>query len=121
MNRTRTSGRMREKKLNRWLMIAFAVVLFAGVVAQIAMMAQLSIQSKQAYEAEREAVDLTNRIDNLKLSLSQFHNRDRITARARQLGMQLPDETQLRVLNLTGLSYGTTAQSVENTGAGEME
>jgi len=35
--------------------------------------------------------------------------------------MQLPDETQLRVVNLSGLSYSTTAQSAENTGAGELD
>ena len=39
---------------------------------------------------------------------------------AQQLGMQLPDETQLRVVNLTGLTYGTTAQSADNGGAGEI-
>ena len=120
MNRMHTSSRMRERKLNRRLMIAFAAVLFIGVIAQIAMMAQLSVQSKQAYAAEKEAYELTNRIENLQHSLEQFHNHDRITARAQQLGMQLPDEKQLRVVNLTGLTYGTTAQSADNGGAGEI-
>ena len=121
MNRMRTSRRTREQRLNRWLMIAFAAVLFIGVIAQIAMMAQLAVQSKQAYAAEKEAYDLAIRIENLNNSLEQFHNQDRIKARAQQLGMQLPDETQLRVVNLSGLSYSTTAQSAENAGAGEME
>ena len=120
MNRTRIPRGMREQRLNRRLMIALAAVLFIGVIAQIAMMAQLAIQSKQAYAAEKEAYDLTIRIENLNNSLEQFHSHDRIKARARQLGMQLPDETQLRVVNLPGLTYGTTAQSADNGGAGEM-
>ena len=100
---------------------AFAAVVLLGVIVQITMMAKLSDQSKQTYAARRETVELESRINNLTLSLNQFHNRDRITARAQALGMQLPDETQLRVVNLSGLSYSTTAQSAENTGAGEME
>ena len=121
MNRTQTSGRFRERRLNRGLMIAFAAVVLLGVIAQITMMAQLSNQSKQTYAARSESRELTSRIQNLNRSLGQFHNRERIAARAQALGMQLPDETQLRVVNLPGLSYSTTAQSAENTGAGEME
>ena len=121
MNRMQTSSRLREQKLNRGLMIAFAVVVLLGVIAQITMMAQLSTQSKQTYALRSESKELTSRIQNLNRSLEQFHNRDRIRAKAKSLGMQLPDETQLRVVNLSGLSYSTTAQSAENTGAGEME
>ena len=121
MNRMRVPGRARERKLNRILMVAFALVLFIGVVAQIAMLAQLSIQNKQTVAAEAEAYDLTNRIGNLELSLSQHHDLHRITARAQQLGMQMPDESQLRVLNLPGLADSTTAQSADNSKAGAEE
>jgi len=121
MNRMHTSSRMREQKLNRRLMIAFAAVVLIGVIIQITMMAKLSVQSKQTYAARTEARELESRIDNLNHSLEQFHNHDRITARAQALGMQLPDDTQLRMVNLSGLSYGTTAQSAENTGAGELD
>ena len=121
MNRMQTSSRLREKKLNRRLMIAFAAVLLLGVIVQITMMAKLSIQSKQTYAAQTEARNLESRIDNLNHSLEQFHNHDRITARAQALGMQLPDDTQLRMVNLSGLSYGTTAQSAGNNGAGELD
>jgi len=121
MKRTQTSGRVREQKLNRGLMIAFALVVLLGVIVQITMMARLSNQSKQTYAAQKETRELASRINNLNHSLEQFGNHDRIAARALALGMQLPDETQLRVVNLSGLSYGTTAQSAENVGAGEME
>ena len=121
MNRTQISGRQRERKLNRALMVAFALVVLLGVVMQITMMVRLSNQGKRTYAARSEARELTTRIQNLNRSLDQFHNRDRISARAQALGMQLPDDTQLRRVNLTGLSYSTTAQSAENTGAGELD
>ena len=121
MNRMHTSSRMREQKQNRRLMIVFAAVVLIGVIIQITMMAKLSVQSKQTYAARTEARELESRIDNLNHSLEQFHNHDRITARAQALGMQLPDDTQLRMVNLSGLSYGTTAQSAENTGAGDLD
>ena len=38
MNRTQTSGRQREQKLNRWLMAVFAAVVLLGVIVQITMM-----------------------------------------------------------------------------------
>ena len=121
MNRTQTSGRQREQKLNRWLMAVFAAVVLLGVIVQITMMVKLSDQSKRTHTIRQETVNLESRIENLTLNLNKYANQDRITARAKALGMQLPDETQLRVVNLPGLPYSTTAQSAENTGAGEME
>ena len=121
MNRTPASGRQREQKLNRWLMTAFAAVVLLGVIAQITMMAKLSIQSKQTYATQTEVENLENRIKNLNHSLEQFHNHDRIRAKAQSLGMQLPEDTQLRTVSLSGLSYSTTAQSAVNSGAGELE
>ncbi len=121
MNRMHNSGGQREHRLNRRLMFAFAAVVLLSVIAQITMLALISGQSKATYAARKASRELTSRIQNLNHSLEQYHNRDRITARAQALGMQLPDETQLRVVNLSGLSYSTTAQSAENAGAGEME
>ena len=121
MKRMQTSGRLRESKLNRRLMIAFAAVVLLGVIAQITMMAMLSIQSKQTFAVRTETRDLVSRIENLNRSLDQFHSRARITAKAKALGMQLPDDAQLRMVSLSGLSYGTTAQSAVNVDAGELD
>ena len=120
MNRTRNPRRARERRLNRALMIAFMLVLFMGVIMQISMMARLSRQNKQtvALENETHALELT--ADNLNLSLSQYQNRDRIAARARQLGMEQPDETQLRVVNIPTLIDSTSTQSADNSGAEGM-
>lgn len=120
MNRKRVSRRTREKKLNRVLMIAFALVLFIGACAQIAMMARLSGQSKKVAETQKEIRALSASADNLNLSLNQYHNLERIAARAQQLGMEQPDETQLRVLNLPAVIGDTSTQSADNSGAKEM-
>ena len=120
MNRMRTSRRLRERKMNRALMIAFALVLFIGVFAQIAMMAKLSGQNKQVVETRKEIKALSASADNLNLGLSQYHNLERIAARAQQLGMEQPDETQLRVVNLPTVIDSTSTQSADSSGAEEM-
>ena len=120
MNRAKVSRRTRERRLNRLLMVAFALVLFIGVFTQIAMMARLSGQNKQAVETEKEIRALSASADNLNLSLNQYHNLERIAARAEQLGMHQPGETQLRVVNLPTLIDSTSTQSADNTGAEEM-
>ncbi len=120
MNRMRTSRRMRERKLSRALMIAFAVVLALGVCSQIAMMARLSGQNKRVVETRKEIRALSASADNLNLSLNQYHNLERIALRARQLGMEQPDETQLRVVNLPALIDSTSTQSVDKSGAEEI-
>ena len=117
MNRSR---RARDKGLNRLLMVVFALVLFLGVVSQIAMMARLSGQSKQVVETQREARSLSASADNLNLSISKYHDLERIAARAAQLGMERPGESQLRVVNLPGLAGNTSTQSADSTGAEEM-
>lgn len=120
MNRMRASRRMRERRLSRALMIAFALVLFLGVCSQITMMARLSGQNKRMVETQKEIRALNASADNLNLSLNQYHNLERIALRAQQLGMTQPDETQLRVVNLPGLIDSTSTQSADNSGAEEI-
>ena len=121
MNRKRVSRRAREKKLNRLLMIVFAVVLFAGVVSQVTMLARLSGQNKAVRSMEKEIRELSASADNLNLSLSQYHNLERIAVQARRLGMEQPTETQIRVVNLPAAIENTSTQSAENIGAEEMK
>lgn len=120
MNRKRTSRRERERRTSRVMMVAFALVLFIGVFAQIAMMAKLSGQNKRLEETRKEIKVLSASADNLNLSLNQYHNLDRIAARAQQLGMEQPDETQLRVVNLPTVIDSTSTQSADSSGAEEM-
>ena len=120
MNKRRVTRRAREQKLSRMLMIAFALVLFIGVFSQIAMMAKLSGQNKRVVETRKEIKALSASADNLHLGLNQYHNLDRIAARAQQLGMEQPDETQLRVVNLPTLIDSTSTQSADSSGTEEM-
>ena len=120
MNRRRASQRARDMKMNRLLMAAFALVLFIGVCAQIAMMARLSGQNKLVVQTRKEIRALSASADNLYLGLSQYHNLERIAARAEQLGMEQPDETQLRVVNLPTVIDSTSTQSADRSGAEEM-
>ena len=120
MNGKRVSRRTRERQTSRVLMIAFALVLFIGVFAQIAMMAKLAGQNKQVVAAQKEIKALSASADNLNLGLNQYHNLERIAARAQQLGMEQPDETQLRVVNLPTVIDSTSTQSADNSGTEEM-
>ena len=120
MNRKRESRRARERRTSRILMAVFALVLFIGVFAQIAMMAKLASQNKQVVAAQKEIKALSASADNLNLGLNQYHNLERIAARAQQLGMEQPDETQLRVVNLPTVIDSTSTQSADNSGTEEM-
>ena len=120
MNGRRVARRARERKLSKALMIVFAVVLFAGLFAQVTMLARLSGQNKEVQSLEREIRSLAASADNLNLSLNQYHNLERIAARAQHLGMEQPTETQIRVVNLPAAIEDTSTQSAENLSAEEM-
>ena len=121
MNGKRTMDRRRAKRdrICRILMCAFVFVLFAGMITQITMLARITGQKKQIQTIEKQVRDLSANADNLKLCLNQFKNLDRVGARAGQLGMELPKETQIRVVNLPAIE-NTSTQSVENIGAEEI-
>jgi len=113
MNRTQTSLRAQERKQNRVLMVAFTLVLFIGVISQIAMMARLSRQNKQVARAESEIYELETRISNLELSISQHHNLENIAMRAQLLGMEQPGAEQIRVVSVAYGDQDTSTYTVE--------
>ena len=120
MNRTRARRRTRERRRSRVLLGMFVLVLVAGVIAQITMYARLAGQHKELLAVEKEIRSLSASADNLNLSLNQYHNLDRIAARAAQMGMDKPADTQIRVVNLPGVIENTSTQSAEAVGAEEM-
>ena len=120
MNRTRARRRTRERRRSRVLLGIFVLVLVAGVIAQITMYARLAGQHKELLAVEKEIRSLSASADNLNLSLNQYHNLDRIAARAAQMGMDKPADTQIRVVNLPGVIENTSTQSAEAVGAEEM-
>jgi len=123
MNRSqrKRSLRMKERKLNRVLMIVFAAVLFVGLFSQVAMVARLSDQARASRSVEREIRDLSANADNLNLSLNQFKSLDRVAMQAERLGMEQPTGGQIRVVRLTGIITDTSTQSAENVGVEEMQ
>lgn len=115
MNKRRTKQRSRrENAISRVMMLAVAVVLFAGLFAQITMLSRISSQSKQASRLEKEITELSANAENLELSINQYHNLENIAARAQQLGMEQPNATQIRVVNVArSNSENTSTQTVE--------
>ena len=104
----------RETAWNRVLLVLAAAVLFVGLFMQITMLSRISSQSKQASALEREIVELSANAENLELSINQYHDLDTIEVRARQLGMEEPTDTQIRVVSVVQTeSENTSIQAVE--------
>ncbi|MBQ8507015.1 MAG: septum formation initiator family protein [Clostridia bacterium] len=85
---------------SRILRIIAAAVLFLGLFVQITMLSRISEKSKQASALEKEIVMLSAEADNLELGINQYHNLEKIAARAQTMGMVQPDETQIRVVSV---------------------
>ena len=111
----------REAAWNRVLLILAAAVLFVGLFMQITMLSRLSSQSKQASALERDIVELSANAENLELSINQYHNLDTIEVRARQLGMEEPTDTQIRVVSVArSNAENTSTQKAELIGGEEI-
>ena len=106
MNRssTRQYGRRRPDARSRRLVTLLAVVVLVGVALQITMLARISGRQKQQAAMDREIRALNAQVENMNLSMSSFHNLDRVAARAKQLGMGQPTDAQIRVVNLPGIT-----------------
>ena len=102
---------------NRTLLILVGIVLFAGLFLQITMLSRISLQSKRASAVEWELEELSANAENLELSINQYHNLEVIAARAQQLGMEQPDETQIRVVSVAKINpEDTSTQTAEGFG-----
>ncbi len=98
----------------RALILLAASVLFAGLFMQISMLSRISAQIKRAAVLEKEISELNASAENLELCINQYHNLDSIAARARQLGMQKPDASQIRVVRVEKPSNeNTSVQAAE--------
>ena len=116
----RSLGYDRARKMSarsRMLMLLAGLILFAGLFLQITMLSRISLQSKRAAALERELVELSANAENLELSINQYHNLEVIAARAQQLGMEQPDETQIRVVSVARIPpEDTSTQTAEGFG-----
>ena len=118
---TRLIGVRRRKAsggwLTRMLRIFLAVCLFVGVFCQITMLARISGQSKQISKVNGQIRELTATAENLEVCLSMYQNLDRIETLAYGLGMQFPEEAQIRVVSLPEGVDSAFTQTAENTAA----
>ena len=101
---------------NRPWIAAAAAVLFAGLFLQITMLSRLSSVSKRASVLESETALLKREVVNLELRVNEFHNLDRIAARAQELGMVQPDETQIRAVRVETTDADTSTQAAGDSG-----
>ena len=108
---------VRRRSGNRLWIALTAVVLFAGLFLQITMLARISSVSKRASVLEKEASALNREAANLELRVNEYHNLDRITVRAQELGMVQPDETQIRAVRVEETDADTSTQAAGISGA----
>ncbi len=114
---TRQIGMSAGRRRGRAAKVLLLAVLFAGLFAQIGMLANISGQSKEIAAVSREMVELSARKDNLELSLSMLESPDRIESLAMKMGMQRPDEGAIRVVHLPAASEEVLPQTAGISGA----
>ena len=122
MQNAKSARRRRDAARSRALLILAGIILFSGLFVQITMLARISSQSKRASNLEGEIEELSASAENLELSINQYHNLDSIAVRARQLGMEQPNETQIRVVSVARSNVeDTSTQAAENIGAESIQ
>ena len=121
MQSAKPAQRRRNAARSRALLILAGIVLFTGLFVQITMLARISSQSKRASSLEGEIEELSASAENLELNINQYHNLDSIAVRARQLGMEQPNETQIRVVSVARSNEDTSTQAAENVGAESIQ
>ena len=123
MQKAKALRRKRDARRSRALLILAGIVLFTGLFMQITMLARISSQNKRASSLEGEIEELSANAENLELNINQYHNLDTIAVRARQLGLEQPNETQIRVVNVARVNFSedTSTQASGYAGAESMQ
>ena len=98
----RHSSTKHAPRLRFWRALV-VIVLFAGLFVQITMLSRIHAENKRAAKAEDQVNALMYRIENLERDINTYRNSDEIEQRARELGMQDADQTQLRSIYVAGL------------------
>lgn len=88
------------KSGRRAMLCILAALFFFASFAQLGMLARLSALGKRASALEGEIERMRVEAGSLELRINQYHNLDSIARRAREMGMEQPDETQLRAVRL---------------------
>jgi cell division protein FtsL len=107
---------MRRQNRRGIFRIALGVLLFAGLFMQICMLAEISGKNKEITSVDRDIRTLSAEKDNLELKIAQYAQLSRIEERALALGMQWPEDDQLRVISLPAEYADMSAHTTELTG-----
>ena len=103
------------------MLIILAVILFVGLFVQITMLARISSGNKAIAKVEREITELAANAENLEWNINKYHNLEEIEVKAANLGMQRPDETQIRVVSVVyNSNQNTSTHSAEAIGGEEI-
>lgn len=113
--RVRDDGALRRDGNRLWIALT-AAVLFAGLFLQITMLSRVSSVSKRASALEKETAALKREAVNLELRVNEFHNLEQIAARAQEMGMEQPDETQIRAVRVEKTDEDTSTQAAGDSG-----
>lgn len=96
---------------------ALGVLLFVGLFLQICMLAEISGKNKEIAKVEKDIRILSAEKDNLELKIAQYAQLSRVEERALALGMQWPEDEQLRVISLPPEYAELSLHTSEMTGS----
>ena len=80
------------------------------------MLSRVSSVSKRASALEKETIRLNREAANLELRVNESHNLEQIAARAQEMGMVQPNETQIRAVRVEKTDADTSTQAAGVSG-----
>lgn len=113
MNRTKRRRAARPLDMSRKLALAALAVLLIGTITLIVVRVRVSAQSKALARVQKQIKTMDANADNLNRYIGEYHDLDDIAKKAQALGMQQPEEDQLRVVAIPALD-DTQAQTVDS-------
>lgn len=93
----------------------FIVTLVLGLFIYITEMARLTGQAKEINQVNSQIHELSKRLEERQVRLSMCKNLEEIQNRAVALGMQFPEDDQIRVISVPGYTQDAGQQTAENT------
>lgn len=105
---------VRRSSYLKYLALAIA---FVGLFIEICLLAEVSGSTKDIAKLDVEIARVNAEIDNLELSLAQQTNLARVQQRAEALGMDWPNDDQIRVISLPAEYAAGNAHTAEIAGA----
>lgn len=114
--------RRRANAVSRALIYMTVALLVTGLAVQIGRLSQIAAQAKSISTLSAEIRELDSEQQNLQVRLSLLQKSDRILDVAmNKLGMNYPEEGQVRVVSLSGYAADTPAITANSAAEGMLE